>query len=33
MAVGAHDFIIKLEQGYDTPLQERGGNLSIGQRS
>ena len=32
MAVGAHDFIIKLEQGYDTPLQERGGNLSIGQR-
>ena len=31
-AVGAHDFISKLEEGYDTPLQERGGNLSIGQR-
>ena len=31
-AVGAHDFITELEQGYDTPLQERGGNLSIGQR-
>ena len=31
-AVGADDFITKLEQGYDTPLQERGGNLSIGQR-
>ena len=31
-AVGAHDFIAELEQGYDTPLQERGGNLSIGQR-
>ena len=32
MAVGAHDFIVKLPKGYDTPLQERGGNLSIGQR-
>ena len=31
-AVGAHDFITELEQGYATPLQERGGNLSIGQR-
>ena len=31
-AVGAHDFIKNLEQGYDTPLQERGGNLSVGQR-
>ena len=31
-AVGAHDFIEKLEHGYDTPLQERGGNLSVGQR-
>ena len=31
-AVGAHDFITDLEKGYDTPLQERGGNLSIGQR-
>lgn len=31
-AVGAHDFISKMEKGYDTPLQERGGNLSVGQR-
>ena len=31
-AVGAHEFIAKLENGYDTTLQERGGNLSIGQR-
>ncbi|MBU2578028.1 ABC transporter ATP-binding protein/permease, partial [Patescibacteria group bacterium] len=31
-AVGAHDFIIKLGGGYDTPLQERGQNLSMGQR-
>ena len=31
-AVGAHEFISKLEDGYDTTLQERGGNLSIGQR-
>ena len=31
-AVGAHDFIENLENGYDTPLQERGGNLSVGQR-
>ncbi len=31
-AVGAHDFITKLDKGYDTLLQERGGNLSIGQR-
>ncbi len=31
-AVGAHEFIMNLENGYDTPLQERGGNLSIGQR-
>ena len=31
-AVGAHDFIMKMESGYDTPLQERGGNLSVGQR-
>ena len=30
--MGAHDFIMELEQGYATPLQERGGNLSIGQR-
>jgi ATP-binding cassette subfamily B protein len=31
-AVGAHDFILELEHGYDTTLQERGGNLSVGQR-
>jgi ATP-binding cassette subfamily B protein len=31
-AVGANDFIEKLEDGYDTFLQERGVNLSVGQR-
>jgi ATP-binding cassette subfamily B protein len=31
-AVGAHDFITSLENGYDTLLQQRGGNLSIGER-
>jgi ABC-type multidrug transport system fused ATPase/permease subunit len=31
-AVGAHDFIMKLEHGYDTDLHERGQNLSVGQR-
>ena len=31
-AVDAHDFIMALENGYDTFLAERGGNLSIGQR-
>lgn len=30
--VGAHDFIKRLPQGYDTPLHERGQNLSVGQR-
>ena len=30
--VGAHDFIMRLEKGYDTKLQERGSNLSQGQR-
>ena len=31
-AVGAHDFIMELPEGYDTVLQQRGGNLSMGQR-
>lgn len=31
-AVGAHDFIGALNDGYDTVLGERGGNLSQGQR-
>ena len=31
-AVGAHDFIMALNQGYDTTLAERGVNLSVGQR-
>jgi ATP-binding cassette subfamily B protein len=31
-AVGAHDFIMRLDDGYDTYLQERGVNLSVGQR-
>jgi len=31
-AVGAHDFIMRLESGYDTMLHERGQNLSVGQR-
>jgi ATP-binding cassette, subfamily B, multidrug efflux pump len=30
--VGAHDFITKMEKGYETQLQERGQNLSMGQR-
>ena len=32
VAVGAHDFITRLEDGYDTYLHERGVNLSLGQR-
>jgi ABC-type multidrug transport system fused ATPase/permease subunit len=31
-AVGAHDFIMRLEDGYQTQLQERGSRLSLGQR-
>ncbi len=31
-AVGAHDFIMALEGGYNSTLAERGSNLSIGQR-
>ncbi len=31
-AVGANDFIERLEKGYQTELQERGANLSAGQR-
>ena len=31
-AVGAHDFILRLPEGYDTVLEQRGGNLSLGQR-
>lgn len=31
-AVNAHDFIMRLEKGYDTELKERGNGLSIGQK-
>jgi ATP-binding cassette subfamily B protein len=31
-AVGAHEFITRLPKGYDTMLEQRGGNLSLGQR-
>ncbi len=31
-SVNAHDFIMKLEKGYDTELAERGSGLSVGQR-
>ena len=31
-AVGAHDFISRLPYGYDSALEQRGGNLSLGQR-
>ena len=31
-AVGAHDFIASMERGYDTQVEERGVNFSLGQR-
>jgi ABC-type multidrug transport system fused ATPase/permease subunit len=31
-AIGAHTFIERLPQGYDTPVKSRGGRLSAGQR-
>lgn len=30
--IGAHDFIMKLPEGYQYKVSERGGNLSVGQR-
>ena len=32
VAVGIHDYIASLPLGYETVLEERGGNLSVGQR-
>ncbi|MCH8199025.1 MAG: ABC transporter ATP-binding protein [Chloroflexi bacterium] len=31
-AVGIHDYIASLPDGYDTMMEERGGNMSVGQR-
>jgi ATP-binding cassette subfamily B protein len=31
-AVGVHDLITQIPEGYDTPIRERGRNLSVGQR-
>ena len=31
-ALGAHDFVMRLPNGYETVLHERGSNLSVGQR-
>jgi ATP-binding cassette subfamily B multidrug efflux pump len=31
-AVGAHQFIVRLPEGYETQMEQRGGNLSLGQR-
>ncbi|MFH0846825.1 MAG: ABC transporter ATP-binding protein [Chloroflexota bacterium] len=31
-AAGAHDFVSRLKSGYNTPVGERGGNLSAGER-
>ncbi|KHF39181.1 ABC transporter ATP-binding protein [Halalkalibacter okhensis] len=31
-AIGAHEFIVKLEDGYDTEVEEKGNVLSVGER-